>query len=221
MSKVRVSNFSISLDGYGAGPDQSLDEPLGIGGESLHEWMLATRTGRRDVLGLDGGETGVDDDFVARGHSGIGATIMGRNMFGPIRGPWGDEEWSGWWGDEPPYHHPTYVLTHHPHPAIPMQGGTTFHFVDGGIETALEQARETAGGKDILIAGGASTIRQFLRARLLDELHVAISPIFLGDGERLFDDLGDATGSYECVELVSTPAAVHVRLARKADLPTA
>ena len=220
MPKLRVHNFSISLDGYAAGPDQSRENPLGVGGTRLHEWVFATESARR-MHGLDGGAGGVDDGFVSRANEGIGATIMGRNMFGPIRGPWGDEEWSGWWGDDPPYHHPTYVLTHHPHPAIPMQGGTTFHFVDGGIEAALEQARETADGKDILIAGGASTIRQFLRARLLDELHVAIAPIFLGDGERLFDDLGDAAGSYECVELVSSPAAVHVRLARTADAPGA
>ena len=220
MSKVRVGNFSISLDGYGAGPDQSVDEGLGAGGEHLHDWMVKTRSWRR-LQGMDGGERGMDDDFAARGFDGIGATIMGRNMFGPIRGPWGDEEWSGWWGDDPPYHHPTYVLTHHARPSLPMQGGTVFHFVDGGIEAALAQARQTAGGNDIVIAGGASTIQQFLRARLLDELHVAISPIFLGGGERLFDDLDGATDDYECVELVSSPAVVHVRLARKAEAPAA
>jgi dihydrofolate reductase len=214
MPKVRVGNFTISLDGYGSGPDQSLDEGLGVGGERLHEWMVKTRTWRSQQ-GMDGGETGIDDDFAARGFEGIGATIMGRNMFGPIRGPWGDEEWSGWWGDDPPYHHSTYVLTHYARPSLPMQGGTVFHFVTDGIEAALEQARQTAGGKDILIAGGAGTIRQFLRARLLDELRVAIAPIFLGGGERLFDDLGGATDDYECVELVSSPAAVHVRLERR------
>src|SRR3984893_17150652 len=159
MSKVRVSNFSISLDGYGAGPDQSLDEPLGIGGESLHEGMLATRTGHRVVLGMDGGETGVDDDFAARGHDGIGATIMGRNMFGPIRGPWGQKEWTGWWGENPPFHHPVFVITHHPPAPIEMPGGTTFYFVDSGIESALDAAVEAAGGRDVLVGGGAAAIR--------------------------------------------------------------
>lgn len=218
MSKVRVNNFAISLDGYGAGPDQSVETPLGIGGEDLHEWMVATRSWRRKH-GTEKGETGVDDDFAARGQEGIGATIMGRNMFGPIRGPWGDEEWKGWWGDNPPFHHPVFVLTHHPRPSLPMEGGTVFHFVDAGIEAARAQALEAAGGEDVLIGGGAGTIRQFLRAALLDELHVAIVPIFLGGGERLFDDLDGAMDAYECVELVSSPAVVHVRLARRASAP--
>jgi dihydrofolate reductase len=214
MPKLRVSNFSISLDGYGAGPDQSVDNPLGVGGEGLHEWVIATRSWRR-LHGMDGGDTGVDDDFGARGQAGFGATIMGRNMFGPIRGPWGDEQWTGWWGDDPPYHHPVFVLTKHPRPSITMQGGTVFHFVDGGIEAAREQALEAAAGQDVWVAGGAATIQQYLRARLLDELHVAIVPIFLGGGERLFDNLGDAAGSYECVELVSSPAVAHYSYVRK------
>jgi dihydrofolate reductase len=221
MAKVRVHNFSISLDGYGAGPDQDLDNPLGVGGPRLHEWALGTR-GARTTFGMDGGDTGMDDDFWRRGDVGVGATIMGRNMFGPIRGPWGEagpagqEEWRGWWGEEPPYHHPVFVLTHHPRPPIEMEGGTTFNFVDDGIESALEQAVEAADGQDVRIGGGASTIQQFLRARLIDELHVAIVPILLGGGERLFADLGDGIDGYECVELASSPSVAHVRLARAA-----
>jgi dihydrofolate reductase len=213
MPKLRVSNFTISLDGYGAGPDQSIDNPLGVGANDIHDWAFATRSGRR-AHGMEGGETGIDDEFMARGQDGIGATIMGRNMFGPIRGPWGDEAWSGWWGDEPPFHHPVFVLTHHARPSLTMEGGTTFHFVDGGIEAAREQALQAADGEDVLIGGGASTIQQFLRSRLLDELHVAIVPILLGGGERLFDHLDGAVDDYECVELVSSPSVVHVRLTR-------
>jgi dihydrofolate reductase len=214
MPKVRVSNFSISLDGYGAGPDQSIDNPLGVGGERLHEWAVATRSWRR-VHGMEGGDTGIDDDYMARGQAGFGATIMGRNMFGPIRGPWGDEHWTGWWGDDPPYHHPVFVLTHHAQPSITMEGGTVFHFVDGGIEVARQQALEAADGNDVWVAGGSATIQQYLRDRLLDELHVVIAPVFLGGGERLFANLDSALDGYECVELVSSPAAVHMRVERK------
>ena len=213
MPKVRVHNLAVSLDGYMAGPDQSLDNPLGVGGTRLHEWVFETRGGRQ-MMGEEGGTEGIDNDFWARGDVGIGATIMGRNMFGPIRGPWGDEQWKGWWGDEPPYHHPVFVLTHHPRPPIQMQGGTTFHFVDDGIEAALQRAIEAAGGSDVRIGGGAATIQQYLRAGLIDEMHVAIVPILLGAGERLFDNLGDAPEGYECVELASSPAVAHVRLAR-------
>jgi dihydrofolate reductase len=213
MPKVRVHNLAVSLDGYMAGPDQSLDNPLGVGGTRLHEWVFETRGGRQ-MMGEEGGTEGIDNDFWARGDVGIGATIMGRNMFGPIRGPWGDEQWKGWWGDEPPYHHPVFVLTHHPRPPIQMQGGTTFHFVDDGIEAALRRAIEAAGGSDVRIGGGAATIQQYLRAGLIDEMHVAIVPILLGAGERLFDNLGDAPEGYECVELASSPAVAHVRLAR-------
>jgi dihydrofolate reductase len=183
MPKVRVHNFAISLDGYAAGPDQSLDNPLGVGGTRLHEWAFATRSGRR-THGMDGGEEGLDDEFVARGDAGIGATVMGRNMFGPIRGSWGSEPWSGWWGDDPPFHHPVFVLTHHPRPSITMQGGTTFHFVGDGIEAARERALEAAGGKDVRIGGGASTIQQYLRAGLIEDMHLVIVPILLGRGER-------------------------------------
>jgi dihydrofolate reductase len=214
MAKLRVHNFSTSLDGYGAGPDQRLEHPLGIGGERLHEWMFRTRTGRRTILGQDGGETGIDDGFVARGFEGFGAEIMGRNMFGPVRGPWTDDSWTGWWGDEPLFHYPVFVLTHHPRRPIEMAGGTVFHFVTDGIEAARERALDAAGGADVRVGGGAATIRQFLGAGLLDELHVAIVPILLGSGERLFDSPDAAAQGYECVELVASPSVVHVRLAR-------
>ncbi len=214
MPKLRVHNFAISLDGYAAGPNQSLDNPLGVGGPGLHEWVFATRTGGQ-MLGTDGGgDEGLDDEFVAQGDVGIGATIMGRNMFGPIRGPWDNDEWNGWWGDNPPYHHPAFVLTHHPRPSITMQGGTTFNFVDDGIEAALEQALDAADGNDVRIGGGASTIQQYLRAGLIDDMHVVIVPILLGGGERLFDHLGDGPEGYECVEFVSSPSVVHVRISR-------
>ena len=215
MAKVRVHNFSISLDGYGAGTDQGLDHPLGVGGNRLHTWALKTRAGRRQVLGKPGGEEGLDNDFWLRGDEGIGATIMGRNMFGPIRGEWRDDGWKGWWGDEPPYHHPVFVLTHHPHEPIPMEGGTTFHFVTDGIEAALAQAVEAAGGQDVRIGGGVATVQQYLRAGLIDEMHVAIAPVLLGGGERLFDHLDGGAERYECVELVGSPAVVHARFTRK------
>ncbi len=213
MPKVRVHSFAISLDGYAAGPRQSLEHPIGEGGSRLHDWVFASRYGRR-MIGMAGGEEGVDDEFLERGDVGVGATIMGRNMFGPIRGPWADESWTGWWGDEPPYHHPVFVLTHHPRAPITMQGGTTFHFVSDGIEAALEHALAAADGNDVRIGGGVSTIQQYLRAGLIDELHLAITPILLGDGERLFDHLDGGPDGYECVELVSSPSVVHVRLAR-------
>jgi dihydrofolate reductase len=176
--------------------------------------MFATRTWREGT-GEGGGEPGREDDLVAARMEGVGATVMGRNMFGPIRGPWGDEDWRGWWGDDPPYHHPVFVLTHHPHDPIEMQGGTTFHFVDAGIEAALEQAFAAAGGADVVLGGGASTIQQYLRAGLVDELHVAVSPVLLGGGERLFDGLGALPG-YECAEIVASPRAAHFRLVRRA-----
>jgi dihydrofolate reductase len=217
MPKLRVHNFAMSLDGYAAGPDQGPETPLGVGGTGLHEWVFATPYGQR-MIGLDGGDApgdaGIDDDFLARGDAGIGATIMGRNMFGPVRGAWGDSEWTGWWGNEPPYHHPVFVLTHHPHAPITMDGGTTFHFVDDGIEAALERAFDAAGGADVRLGGGASTVQQYLRAGLIDEMHVAVVPILLGAGERLFDHLDGGPEGYECVEFVSSPAVVHVRFAR-------
>ena len=211
MPMLRVHNIAISLDGYMAGPSQDLANPLGVGGPQLHEWIFATRTGRQ-MLGLDGGDEGLDDKFVAEGFTGIGATIMGRNMFGPIRGAW-DDQWVGWWGDDPPFHHPVFVLTHHPRASIEMQGGTTFHFVTDGIEAALERAYEAAGGKDVRLGGGAATIQQYLRAGLIDEMHVAIVPLLLGGGERLFDNLNGA-GGYESAQLVSSPSVCHVRLVK-------
>ena len=214
MARLVVRNFSVSLDGFGAGIDQSLDNPLGVRGEELHEWIFATRAWRERV-GTDGGETGIDDRFIRKGDEGIGATVMGRNMFGPIRGDWPDDEWKGWWGDEPPYHHPVFVLTHHPRDPIPMQGGTTFNFVTDGIESALEQAFAAAAGADVRLGGGVSTIQQYMKAGLLDELDLAIVPLILGSGERLLDRLDGKALGYECVELVSSGSAVHARLVRK------
>jgi dihydrofolate reductase len=215
MSKLRVHNFAISLDGYGAGPDQGLDNPLGVGGERLHEWLVTTRTFRL-IHGGEGGDEGLDDQFAARGDAGIGATIMGRNMFGPSRGPWGDDQWTGWWGDDPPFHHPVFVLTHHPRPSLTMRGGTTFHFVGDGIEAALQRAFEAADGGDVRVGGGSATIQQYLRAGLVDELHLAIVPILLGGGERFFDHLDGGPEGYECVDFVSSGAVAHARLTRTA-----
>jgi dihydrofolate reductase len=214
MSKLRVHNFAISVDGYGAGPLQSLDNPLGEGGERLHEWVFATRYGRR-MIGEEGGEEGIDERFMVAGDTGIGATIMGRNMFGPVRGRWPDEEWKGWWGDDPPYHHSVFVLTRHSRPPLVMQGGTTFNFVTDGIEAALSRAIEAAGGADVRLGGGVATIQQYLRARLIDELHLAIVPIFLGGGERLFDGLEGGPVGYENVEMVSSASVTHVRFLRR------
>ena len=220
MTKLRVHNFSISLDGYGAGPDQSVDDPLGVGGEHMHDWVFETRTGRAIILGKDGGETGIDDDLIAAGFDGIGATIMGRNMFGPVRGDWsetaGGLDWMGWWGDEPPFHHPVFVLTNHPRPSIEMQGGTTFHFVTDGIEAARERAFDAAGDADVRLGGGVATVQEYLRAGLVDALHLAIVPVLLGHGERLFDDVDGAAAGYECVDAVCAPSrVVHVTLARR------
>lgn len=206
---VRVESFSISLDGFGAGPEQSLENPMGIGGKSLHGWALATRTFQKMLFNKDEGSTGTDDEFAARGMRNMGAWILGRNMFGPVRGPWPDDEWKGWWGDNPPYHCPVFVLTHHRRDSIEMQGGTVFHFVTGGIHEAHGLAREAAGDKDIRIGGGASTIQQFLRERLIDEMHLAVSPVVLGSGERLFDGVNLVELGYECVEHVGTPRATH------------
>ena len=212
-----MHNFAVSVDGFAAGPDQGVDDPLGVGGRRLHEWVFATPTGAA-MLGLDPGvarERSIDDDYLARGEEGIGATIMGRNMFGPVRGPWPDEEWKGWWGDEPPYHHPVFVLTHHPRPPLTMAGGTTFHFVDDTIATVAEQAFAAAAGGDVRLGGGVSTVRAYLRAGLVDEVHLAIVPVLLGRGERLFEGLDDLADRYDCVELVAGPSVAHVRLARR------
>ncbi|MHB8813357.1 MAG: dihydrofolate reductase family protein [Steroidobacteraceae bacterium] len=213
MGTVSVRSFSISLDGFGAGVRQSRENPLGVGGMALHEWAFATRTFRR-MFGQEGGSTGIDEDFAARGFENVGAWILGRNMFGPIRGPWPDDGWKGWWGPNPPYHVPVFVLTHHPRDSIVMEGGTTFHFVTDGIQAALERAKSAANGKDVRIGGGVATIQQFLRARLIDDLHLAISPALLGSGERLFADLDAVELGYRCVEHVATEKATHVILRR-------
>lgn len=218
MAKVCVRAFTISIDGFGAGAAQSLENPMGAGGRGLHEWAFATRTFRR-MFGQEGGSTGPDEDFAARSFENIGAWILGRNMFGPIRGPWPDETWKGWWGPNPPYHVPVFVLTHHPRDSMVMEGGTTFHFVTDGIEAALERARAAAKGKDVRIGGGVATIQQFLRARLIDELHIAISPVLLGSGERLFADLDMTNLGYQCVEHVGTEKAAHVVLRLSSSPP--
>ncbi|RWX61114.1 dihydrofolate reductase [Mesorhizobium sp. M4B.F.Ca.ET.089.01.1.1] len=214
MSKLRVNAFTLSLDGFGAGPDQDLANPLGIGGENLHKWMIGTRFFRKVVMGQDGGTTDTDDVFAARSFENVGAWILGRNMFGPIRGDWPDDSWKGWWGDNPPYHVPTFVLTHHKRAPIEMEGGTTFYFVTDGIHSALEQAREAAAGKDVRVGGGVSTVRQYLQERLIDEMHLAISPVLLGKGEHLFAGLDMPGLGYQCTEQVATPLATHVVIGR-------
>jgi dihydrofolate reductase len=214
MTRVRVHNYTISLDGYGAGPRQTRETPLGVGGEELHKWYIPTRTFQR-MMGKEGGTTGAGDDFAARYLVGVGAYIMGRNMFGPIRGSWPDDAWRGWWGKNPPYHVPVFVLTHHAREPIEMEGGTVFHFVTGGAQEAMERATEAAQGKDVQIGGGASTIRQYLEARAIDELHVAISPMLLGSGEHLFHGLDLTALGYECTTHVPTDAATHVVLTKR------
>lgn len=217
MTRVRVEGFTISLDGYGAGPSQDMTNPLGVGGSDLHAWLMPTRTIQRSLFGAEGGTTGIDDDFAARGFKNVGAWILGRNMFGPIRGSWPDMSWQGWWGDNPPYHVPTFILTHHPRAPIEMEGGTTFHFVTGGIREALDRARDAAGQMDVRIGGGPHTIRQYLREGLIDELHIAISPVLLGGGERLFEGLDMRALGYECVRFVASEKASHVVLRRQAN----
>jgi dihydrofolate reductase len=217
MTRVRVASFAVSIDGYGAGPRQDAEHPLGVGGEDLHRWAFATRTFQRVVFRTDGGATGLDDDFLARGFENVGAWILGRNMFGPIRGEWPDANWRGWWGDEPPYHVPVFVLTHHVRPSLAMKGGTTFHFVTGGIHEALDRAREAAEGTDVRIGGGAHTIRQYLREGLIDEMHVAIAPVLLGGGEPLFEGLDLPSLGYRCEEFAPSGQAGHVVVRRVTD----
>lgn len=216
MPKLRVESFTISIDGFAAGPDQSLDNPLGVGGTALHGWAWSTRTFQQKVMGSDGGEAGIDDDFAQRGFRNVGAWILGRNMFGPIRGPWPDGSWKGWWGDTPPYHTPVFVLTHHPREPLVMNGGTTFHFVTGGIKEAYDRAMEGAKGKDVRLGGGASTIRQYLSARLVDSMHLAVAPVLLGSGEPLFAGLDLPALGYEIAQLDTSRAAAHLLIRRKA-----
>jgi dihydrofolate reductase len=208
MSKLRVRSFALSIDGFGAGPNQDLQNPLGVGGPEMFEWFFKTRAWQR-MHGGDGGETGIDNDFAEKAMSGFGAWILGRNMFGPVRGPWPDDSWKGWWGDEPPYHVPTFVLTHHARPTLKMAGGTEFIFVTDGIQSALEQAKHAAGDKDVRIGGGVATMRQYLRAGLIDELHLAMAPVLLGAGERLFDGIDTRALGYECAERVAGERATH------------
>jgi dihydrofolate reductase len=221
MSRLRVNAFGISIDGYGAGPDQSLSDPMGVGGMSLHQWVFDTKTFQRihaEFVGpVTGGEIGredADDAFAARGFENLGAWIMGRHMFGPMGGAWSDDGWKGWWGKNPPYHVPVFVLTHHARAPIPMEGGTTFHFVTDGIQAALERAKEAAQGKDVRLGGGAATIRQYLAAGLVDELHLAISPVLLGRGEPLLAGIDLVRLGYRCTEHVATSHATHVVLTK-------
>jgi dihydrofolate reductase len=221
MSKLRVNAFGISLDGYGAGPGQALEHPMGVGGMALHEWVFGTKTFEEtagdfagSLIGDIVGRGGIDDDFAARGFDNIGAWIMGRNMFGPSRGAWLDDDWKGWWGNNPPYHVPVFVLTHHPRVPLTMEGGTTFYFVTDGIHAALERAKDSAQGRDVRVGGGVATIRQYLTAGLLDEIHLVISPVLLGRGEHLFADIDTIGLGYKCTERACTDRVTHVVLTK-------
>jgi dihydrofolate reductase len=214
MPKVRVACFGLTLDGFSAGADQSLQNPLGVHGTEMMDWFFPTDVFQK-MHGAGHGETGVDNDMALRSFENVGAWILGRNMFGPVRGPWPDESWKGWWGEEPPYHVPTFVLTHHARNPLEMKGGTTFHFVTGGTHEALERARAAAGGKDVRIGGGVSTVRQYLRERLIDELHIAIRPVLLGRGEALWRDLDARALGYELAEIIAGERATHVIVKRK------
>jgi dihydrofolate reductase len=214
VSRLRVHCFSVSVDGYSAGPNQDLSNPVGVGGLPVFGWQFATRT-HHQWHGKEGGVTGLDDDMVIKGFEGIGAWIMGRNMFGPIRGPWKDDAWKGWWGDNPVYHAPVFVLTHHARPPITMQGGTTFHFVTDGIHAALDQAKKAANGKDVRLGGGISTMKQYLRAALVDDMHFVLSPSLIGSGERLFEDLNLPESGYLLKDHIPSPGATHVTIGRQ------
>jgi dihydrofolate reductase len=214
MSRLRVHCFSISLDGYSAGPNQDLENPVGVGGLPVFGWQFATRAHHK-MHGQEGGATGIDNDFVLRGFEGIGAWIIGRNMFGPVRGPWPDDNWKGWWGDTPPYHTPVFVLTNHPRASIPMAGGTTFHFVTDGIHSALEQAVDAANGQDVRLGGGIATMRQYLRAQLIDQMQLVVSPVLLGSGERLFEGIDAPSLGYQVTDHIPTQAATHMIINRR------
>jgi dihydrofolate reductase len=213
MRKVRVGNFSISIDGFGAGPDQDINNPLGVGGTNLHKWFYPTDVFQKMHGGIQG-ETGKDNDYGVRAFKNLGSVVMGRNMFGPVRGNWPDDNWKGWWGKNPPFHCPVYVLTHHSRESITMEGGTIFHFVTEGIETALDRAKQSANDKDVIIGGGVSTIRQYLMAKLIDEMHIAVSPVILGSGELLFDQIDLIKLGYKCIENSLSEKAMHVILAK-------
>lgn len=214
MSKVKVAAFSVSLDGYGAGPDQSLEHPLGRGGEQLHEWLYPTKKSE-EMAGQQNGAVGADNDFAESSFENVGVWIMGRNMFGPIRGPWPDDDWKGWWGSTPPFHVPVFVLTHHRRESVRMEGGTVFHFVSGTVQSVLELARQASNGKDIRIGGGVSTIRQFLQAGLIDEMHLAFTPFFLGSGERFFDGIDLPALGFRETKIVYGMNSTHVVLKRE------
>ncbi len=211
MGKLRVPIFGISIDGFGAGPGQDSDNPYGVGGRKVHEWYKATRT-FRNMAGdaSNAGTTGIDDDLAARSDQNIGAWMMGRNMFGPLRGPWPNEDWKGWWGSNPPFHVPVFVLTHFARPSIEMEGGTTFHFVTDGIEAALKRARAAAGDRDVRLGGGVTTVREYLRAGLVDELHLAIAPVLLGSGEHLLKDIDLTRSGYRSVEYFPSQSVAHM-----------
>jgi dihydrofolate reductase len=213
MTKVRVAGFSLSIDGFGAGPEQSMQDPLGKRGMELHQWAFGTRT-FQTMFGKEGGSQGVDDDYAMRAMAGFGAFILGRNMFGPVRGDWTNDSWKGWWGDNPPYHAPTFILTHYPRDPIVMEGGTTFYFITEGIEAALEQARAVAGGQDVKIGGGVSTVRQYLQAGLVDELHFAVAPVVLGHGEAMFAGIDLPELGFRVIEHAATDLATHIVLSR-------
>jgi dihydrofolate reductase len=214
MSKVKVASFSISLDGYGAGPHQDLQNPLGLRGMELHQWVFKTDFFQK-MHGEGSGEKGIDNDFAEKAMANVGAWILGRNMFGPIRGPWLDDEWKGWWGANPPYHVPIYVLTHHSRPPLKMEGDNTFYFVTDGIELALKQAKAAAGDKDVRIGGGVATIRQYLQAGLIDEIHLAVAPVILGKGENLYEGLNFAELGFTVTSYTPTPAAAHIILEKR------
>ena len=213
--KVRVQSFGMSLDGFSAGVSQGLDHPLGVRGEEIMQWFFPTRMFRETVLGQKGGETGTDNAMAEKGFENVGAWILGRNMFGPVRGPWPDEAWRGWWGEEPPYHTPVFVLTHYARKPLEMKGGTTFHFVTDGLELALAQAKEAAKGRDVRIGGGATTVRQYLERRLIDEMHLAVGPVLLGAGVPLLKDLDLAALGYECEKSVAGERATHFVIRRR------
>ena len=216
MSKLRVQSFAVSIDGFGAGPKQNLQNPLGVRGPELMEWFFPTRFFRKMHGGRDDGETGTDNAMAEQGFANIGAWILGRNMFGPVRGPWPDESWRGWWGEEPPYHVPVFVLTHYPRAPLKMAGGTEFRFVTDGIHAALDQAKAAAGGRDVRLGGGTATIRQYLQARLIDELHLAIRPLLMGSGEALWQGLDLHALGYECAKHIAGERALHVFLRKRA-----